>query len=117
MDRKGSEKSTNLKLANVSFEFLKMNMTMVSVDKDSRFAECQICGKVAKIQCVESSLLFCSENHLDCDWFGIRNLILAETVILRDSAVASDVSTAVSLGSTAALLVRASWELDSLQYA
>jgi len=46
--------------------------------------ECEICGKPATLQCSECPAYYCTHEHFDIDWRGIRNLIAQDIVVLRE---------------------------------
>lgn len=46
--------------------------------------ECEVCGKPASLRCSECPTYYCTEEHFDIDWRGIRNFIAQDIVILRE---------------------------------
>eukprot|EP00397_Hematodinium_sp_SG-2012_P043557 GEMP01048442.1.p1 GENE.GEMP01048442.1~~GEMP01048442.1.p1 ORF type:complete len:357 (+),score=77.06 GEMP01048442.1:121-1191(+) len=46
--------------------------------------ECEICGRPATLQCSECPAYYCTHEHFDIDWRGIRNLIAQDIVVLRE---------------------------------
>mmetsp|Transcript_70853 Transcript_70853/g.196847 ORF Transcript_70853/g.196847 Transcript_70853/m.196847 type:complete len:367 (+) Transcript_70853:90-1190(+) len=46
--------------------------------------ECEVCGKPATLKCSECPTYYCTQEHFDIDWRGIRNLIFQDIVVLRE---------------------------------
>mmetsp|Transcript_40727 Transcript_40727/g.89003 ORF Transcript_40727/g.89003 Transcript_40727/m.89003 type:complete len:372 (-) Transcript_40727:277-1392(-) len=46
--------------------------------------ECEVCGKSATLRCSECPTYYCTQEHFDVDWRGIRNLIAQDIVVLRE---------------------------------
>jgi len=46
--------------------------------------ECEVCGKPATLKCSECPTYYCTHEHFDIDWRGIRNLIAQDIVVLRE---------------------------------
>jgi len=46
--------------------------------------ECEVCGKAATLKCSECPTFYCTQEHFDIDWRGIRNLIAQDIVVLRE---------------------------------
>eukprot|EP00928_Gymnodinium_smaydae_P011300 TRINITY_DN14189_c1_g1_i1.p1 TRINITY_DN14189_c1_g1~~TRINITY_DN14189_c1_g1_i1.p1 ORF type:complete len:370 (-),score=77.15 TRINITY_DN14189_c1_g1_i1:164-1273(-) len=46
--------------------------------------ECEVCGKPATLKCSECPTYYCTQDHFDIDWRGIRNLIAQDIVVLRE---------------------------------
>lgn len=46
--------------------------------------ECEVCGKPASLKCSECPSYYCTQEHFDIDWRGIRNLIAQDIVVLRE---------------------------------
>jgi len=46
--------------------------------------ECEVCGKPATLKCSECPTYYCTQEHFDIDWRGIRNLIAQDVVVLRE---------------------------------
>uniref|UniRef100_A0A7S4PS91 MYND-type domain-containing protein n=1 Tax=Alexandrium monilatum TaxID=311494 RepID=A0A7S4PS91_9DINO len=46
--------------------------------------ECEICGKAATLKCSECPTFYCTQEHFDIDWRGIRHLIAQDIVVLRE---------------------------------
>lgn len=46
--------------------------------------ECEVCGKPATLKCSECPTYYCTQEHFDVDWRGIRNLIAQDIVVLRE---------------------------------
>lgn len=45
--------------------------------------ECEVCGKGATLKCSECPTYYCTQEHFDIDWRGIRHLIAQDIVVLR----------------------------------
>lgn len=46
--------------------------------------ECEVCGKPATLKCSECPTYYCTQEHFDTDWRGIRSLIAQDIVVLRE---------------------------------
>lgn len=46
--------------------------------------ECEVCGKPATLRCSDCPTYYCTQEHFDIDWRGIRNLIAQDIVVLRE---------------------------------
>jgi len=46
--------------------------------------ECEVCGKAAVLKCSECPTYYCTQEHFDVDWRGIRSLIAQDIVVLRE---------------------------------
>eukprot|EP00927_Polykrikos_kofoidii_P062367 TRINITY_DN57177_c0_g1_i1.p1 TRINITY_DN57177_c0_g1~~TRINITY_DN57177_c0_g1_i1.p1 ORF type:complete len:363 (-),score=67.19 TRINITY_DN57177_c0_g1_i1:297-1385(-) len=46
--------------------------------------ECELCGKPATLKCSECPTYYCTQEHFDTDWRGIRNQIAQDIVVLRE---------------------------------
>jgi hypothetical protein len=46
--------------------------------------ECEVCGKPATLMCSECPTYYCTQEHFDIDWRGIRSLIAQDMVVLRE---------------------------------
>mmetsp|Transcript_92927 Transcript_92927/g.258815 ORF Transcript_92927/g.258815 Transcript_92927/m.258815 type:complete len:371 (+) Transcript_92927:63-1175(+) len=46
--------------------------------------ECEVCGKAATLKCTDCPTYYCTQEHFDIDWRGIRNLIAQDIVDLRE---------------------------------
>lgn len=46
--------------------------------------ECEVCGKPATLKCSECPTYYCTQEHFDIDWRGIRHLIYLDIVVLRE---------------------------------
>jgi len=46
--------------------------------------ECEVCGKPATLKCSDCPTYYCTQEHFDIDWRGIRNLIAQDIVVLRE---------------------------------
>lgn len=46
--------------------------------------DCEVCGKPATLKCSECPTFYCTQEHFDIDWRGIRNLIAQDIVVLRE---------------------------------
>jgi len=46
--------------------------------------ECEVCGKPAAFKCSECPTYYCTQDHFDIDWRGIRNQIYKDIVVLRE---------------------------------
>jgi len=55
--------------------------------------ECEVCGKPAALKCSECPSFYCTQEHFDIDWRGIRNLIAKDIEVLRErpKAIGSEV--------------------------
>jgi tetratricopeptide (TPR) repeat protein len=45
--------------------------------------ECEVCGKAATLKCSKCPTYYCTQEHFDIDWRGIRHLIFEDIVVLR----------------------------------
>lgn len=45
---------------------------------------CEVCGKPATLKCSDCPTYYCTQEHFDIDWRGIRNLIAQDIVVLRE---------------------------------
>eukprot|EP00451_Oxyrrhis_marina_P021542 CAMPEP_0204354914 /NCGR_PEP_ID=MMETSP0469-20131031/33748_1 /ASSEMBLY_ACC=CAM_ASM_000384 /TAXON_ID=2969 /ORGANISM="Oxyrrhis marina" /LENGTH=361 /DNA_ID=CAMNT_0051342079 /DNA_START=41 /DNA_END=1126 /DNA_ORIENTATION=- len=63
-------------------------MTAIAISQLSRPKgvryECEICGKPATLECSDCPTYYCTHEHFDIDWRGIRHLIAADVVVLRE---------------------------------
>lgn len=46
--------------------------------------ECEVCGRPATLKCSECPTFYCTQEHFEVDWRGIRNLIAQDIVVLRE---------------------------------
>jgi len=46
--------------------------------------DCEVCGKPATLKCSDCPTFYCTQEHFDIDWRGIRNLIAQDIVVLRE---------------------------------
>lgn len=46
--------------------------------------ECEVCGKAATLKCSDCPTYYCTQEHFDIDWRGIRSLIAQDVVVLRE---------------------------------
>jgi tetratricopeptide (TPR) repeat protein len=46
--------------------------------------ECEVCGKPAALKCSECPTYYCTQEHFDVDWRGIRHLIAGDIMVLRE---------------------------------
>lgn len=76
--------------ANASLKFVKrggadlvLPINQLSRPKSVKYV-CDICGKNAKLQSTECPSYYCSYEHFDIDWRGIKSLIAQDLVVLAE---------------------------------
>ncbi|CAD7939267.1 unnamed protein product [Amoebophrya sp. A25] len=82
-----SAPSDRMPFAPQSVEFVNRADLVVPINQLSRPKgvkyECEICGKPAKLMATECPAHYCSFEHFDIDWRGIKSLIAQDLVYLK----------------------------------
>jgi len=60
-----------------------IKINQLSRPKGAKY-NCEICGKPAKLQSTRCPAFYCSYEHFDIDWRGIKSLIAQDLVVLNE---------------------------------